>query len=174
MIEFAELIQELKVKNLSEKDEEEYQKWFLDKTRSWYEAIPAKILEKYKVAELLEIVERGHLKLKKKTRHGDFTPWHLFSVEGGRLGLIDGEHAMKNGVEYYDIGYVIERVFRVLQNKALAEKVLGRLKSKSFNLDKLRTVMAARAIGGFLDEYLTGKPRYRRSNEFKGWVMNLE
>ena len=174
VIEFSELIQNIKINELSEKDSEEYKQWFLSKTESWYREIPDKILEKYKVNELLYIVKKGYLNLEKRPRHGDFTPWHLFRVKEEVLGLIDGEHAMKNGVEYYDIGYYLQRVYSVLQNQTYAEAILNLLRKRNYNLEKLRIVLAARAIGGFLDEYLTGKPNYPKSNDFKKWVIKLE
>lgn len=174
IIEYSELIQNLKINELSEKDSEEYKQWFLNKTKSWYDAIPIDILEEYKVNELLDIVKKGYLNLEKKPRHGDFTPWHMFKLKDKVIGLIDGEHAMKNGVEYYDIGYFMERLYRVLQNHTFTEDILNLLKRRGYNLDKLRVVLAARAIGGFLDEYLTGKPNYLKSNEFKEWVIKLE
>jgi hypothetical protein len=174
VIEFSELIQSLKINKLSEKDSEEYKKWFLNKTESWYNEIPLNILEKYKVSELLDIVRKGYINLEKRPRHGDFTPWHLFGIKDKVLGLIDGEHAMKSSVEYYDIGYFMQRIYGVLQNQTYTEMILNLLKKRNYNLDKLRIVLAARAIGGFLDEFLTEKPNYLKSNEFKEWVIKLE
>lgn len=174
IIEFSELIQNLKINKLSEKDSEEYKQWFLNKTESWYKGIPINVLERYKVNELLDMVKRGYSNLEKKPRHGDFTPWHMFELKDSVIGLIDGEHAMKNGVEYYDVGYFIQRIYSVLQNQTFAEDILNLLRRKNYNLDKLRVIIAARAIGGFLDECLTGKPNYLKSNEFKEWVIKLE
>lgn len=174
IIEFSELIQNLKINKLSEKDSEEYKQWFLNKTESWYNAIPINILEGYKVNELLDIVKKGYLNLEKRPRHGDFTPWHMFKLRDGVIGLIDGEHAMQNGVEYYDIGYLIQRIYSVLQNQTFTEDILNLLRRRNYNLDKLRVVLAARAIGGFLDEYLTGNPNYSKSNEFKEWVIKSD
>ena len=113
------------------------------------------------------------MSLEKRPRHGDFTPWHLFKVKDKVLVLIDGEHAMKNGVEYYDIGYFMQRIFSVLQNRTFTEDILKQLRKRNYNLDKLRTVLAARAIGGFLDESLTGNPNYLKCNEFKEWVIKI-
>ncbi len=174
IVEFSELIQNLKINKLSEKDLGEYKQRFLNKTESWYNAIPINILEEYKVNELLDIVKRGYLNLEKRPRHGDFTPWHMFKLRDRVIGLIDGEHAMKNGVEYYDIGYLIQRIYSVLQNQTFTEDILNLLRRRNYNLDKLRVILAARAIGGFLDEYLTGKPNYFKSNAFKEWVIKLE
>ncbi len=120
----------------------------------------------------MDIVKRGYSNLEKRPRHGDFTPWHMFELKDSVIGLIDGEHAMKNGVEYYDVGYFIQRIYSVLQNQTFAEDIFNLLRKKNYNLDKLRVILAARAIGGFLDEYLTGKPNYVKSNKFKEWVIN--
>ncbi|MBI2018393.1 phosphotransferase [Candidatus Daviesbacteria bacterium] len=117
VIEFSELIQELGIDQLSDQENSEHQRWFLQKTKSWYGDIPEDIRERYKVMDLLKIVENGIPRLQKRPRHGDFTPWHLIILKGDKLGLFDGEHAMVNGVEYYDIGYFIQRVFSVLQNQ---------------------------------------------------------
>lgn len=174
VIEFSELIQRMNINQLSEEEDSDHQKWFLNKTKSWYIDIPEKIRRKYKVMDLLKIVENGVSKLQENPRHGDFTPWHLFKLREGRLGLIDGEHARHNGVEYYDIGYFIQRVFSILQNPDLAKKILSMLVERKYNIGKLRVILATRGIGGFLDESLKLKPNYQFSNKFKDWVLSLD
>ncbi|MBI3103659.1 hypothetical protein HYZ05_01840 [Candidatus Daviesbacteria bacterium] len=172
IIGFSELIQKLKI-NLPNREDPDYQKVFLKKTESWYEDIPDDIKVKYKVVDLLKIVAAHVINLPQKPRHGDFTPWHLIKLQGGQLGLIDGEHAKKNGVEYYDIGYFIQRVFSVLQNPTLAEKILSQLAKRNYSLEKLAVILSARAIGGYLDESLKPTPNYVFSNRFKDWVIKL-
>lgn len=175
IIELSELIQTLEIKPISEKDLEDYTQWFLNKTVSWYEAVPLDILEKYEVNKLLDVVKDGYLNLNKKPRHGDFTPWHMFKLENGKLGLIDGEHAMKNSVEYYDIGYLIQRVYSVLEDPQFAKEILEIILKRNYSLEKLKTILAARAIGGFTDEALINeKADFNRANRFKDFVLNLK
>lgn len=169
----SELIQTLEIVNLSDHDNQDYQNVFLEKTNSWYNDLPKDIVKKYKVFELLEIAENSLSMPLMKPRHGDFTPWHLIRLEGGELGLIDGEHARDNGVEYYDIGYFIQRVFSVLQNPDLAQKIFSMLIENNYQIEKLNVILAARGIGGFLDESLNSSPNYAFSSKFKDWVVNL-
>ncbi|MFH1186851.1 MAG: hypothetical protein V1697_01610 [Candidatus Levyibacteriota bacterium] len=174
IIEFSELIQNLEIGELSEKDKENHSKWFLEKTKAWYEAVPKSILEKYKVNNLLEIVENGYLNLEKKTKHGDFTPWHMIKLNEKRIGLIDGEHAMNSGTEYYDTGYLIQRIFTVLKEPDFAKEFFQLLLKRNYNLEKLQVTLAARAIGGFTDEaIIREKANYLRANKFKNWVLSL-
>ncbi len=172
IIGLSEIIQDLPIHELSEKDFEEYRQWFLAKTVSWFEGIPHEIREKFETEELLTIVKKGYLILKKRARHGDFTPWHMFDLNGN-IGLIDGEHAMKNSVEYYDAAYLIQRVYSVLENPEFAKKILGMLIERNYNIEKLRILLAARAVGGFLDESLKEEPNYSAASDFKKWVTDL-
>lgn len=174
IIDLSEFIQELEVNSLSPKDDEEYKSWYLNKTLSWYEAIPQDITDKYLLNDLLTIVKDGYLNLERKTRHGDFTPWHMFELQNGKIGLIDGEHAMRNGVKYYDISYLIQRTFSVLKKPQLAKKIIDILIERKYNLEKLKVILASRAIGGFLDESLfPEKADYTFANDFKNWVIKL-
>ncbi len=173
IIDLTELIQELDVNELSEKDLTDYKEWFWKKTLSWFEAIPQDIKNLYEIKKLLNIVEYGYQKLEKKTRHGDFTPWHLFKLQNGKIGLIDGEHAMKNGVEYYDSCYLIQRVFSVLEEQEFAKQIYQMLVKRFYDEEKMKVVLSARAIGGFLDESLKEKPNYKIAEEFKNWILTL-
>ncbi len=173
IIRLSELIQKLDIVNLKGEENLDYRKYFFKKTNSWYNDIPIDIVEKHRVKNLLKIVEQGISGLQKRPRHGDFTPWHLIRLSSGQLGLIDGEHAMSSGVEYYDIGYFIQRVFSVLQNPSLAEDILFLLLRNGINIEKLRVILAARGIGGFLDESLKPSPNYEFGNKFKDWVIRL-
>ena len=175
IVEFSELIQNLNISQLSDKDTKNYSDWFFHKTLSWYEGIPQNIIKEYQVDKLLEIVKTGYKNLDQKSRHGDFTPWHIIKLEDNKLGLIDGEHAMRNGVQYYDIAFLIERVFVVLQNISLAQNFYQLLKQRDYDLEKLKTVLASRAIGGFLDcsLYFEKKPDFTFADKFKDWVINL-
>ena len=172
IIEFSELIQKLNISDLSILEDSNYIELFLNKTKAWYSDIPNDIKDKYKIYDLLKIVEEEASNLQKKVRHGDFTPWHLIKLKKGQIELIDGEHARVNGVEYYDIGYFIQRVFSVLENPELAQKILSLLLNRGYNLEKLTTILAARGIGGFLDESFKSHPNYNLSNRFKDWVVN--
>lgn len=173
VIEFSELIQALKIQNQSSQEDLNYIEWFIKKSKSWYVGIPEKVRGQYQIYDLLKIVENGSPSLQRKARHGDFAPWHLLRIKTGELGLIDGEHVMANGVEYYDIAYFIQRVFNQVQNPNLAEKIVNQLIGRGYEIDKLKVILAARGIGGFLDDSLTPAPDYSFSNKYKNWVINL-
>lgn len=172
IIELSELIQELDIANLSERENIDHQTFFMEKTNSWYNDIPSKVVEEFRIYELLKIVSDNYCILEQKPRHGDFTPWHIMTQDN-RLLLLDGEHAISNGVEYYDIGYFIQRVFSVLEDKTTAEEILLYLKKMNYNITKLKTILAARAIGGFLDESFKDEPNYKIASDFKKWVTLL-
>ena len=172
VIAFSQLIQEMDIKNPIRKISA--QDIFLNKVQSWLDGTSKDVQEQYDLKKLYKIVEQGILDLKAKPRHGDFAPWHLIKLKDGQLALIDGEHALKNGVELYDIGYFIQRVFSVLKNPKLAGDILNLLRDKGFNINKLKCILAARAIGGFLDESLANAPDYSYADQFRKWVISLD
>ncbi len=151
-------------------DRGDHRSFFLSKTRKWLMAIPEEIRNRYQLNALFDIVKTGAPVLAKSFRHGDFAPWHLFALENGKLGLIDGEHATSEGVQYYDIAYLIQRVFQVLQDENLAKEIHRRLMDRGYDQAKLKTVLASRAIGGFLDEQV-GEKNFRQAEKFKNWVL---
>jgi len=171
VIAFSQLIQGLDIKNPNQKISA--QDIFLDKTKSWLADIPKDIQEQYDLKKLYKIVEKGILGLKAKPRHGDFTPWHLIKLGREQFALIDGEHVMQNGVELYDIGYFIQRVFSVLKNPKLAKNILNLLDDRGLDIKKLRCILAARAIGGFLDESLAHVSDYSYADKFKNWLVKI-
>ncbi|MBI2600025.1 hypothetical protein HYW43_03870 [Candidatus Daviesbacteria bacterium] len=174
IIELSEVIQQLpRVNFAASADEEDYIIRFLNKTRNWFKDVPINIAKKFEIKRLLEIVENGADRLSAKPRHGDFTPWHIIKLPDNRLVLIDGEHALSEGVESYDICYFIQRVFSVLKNPGIAGKIYLKLKEKGYQENNLKTVLAARAIGGFLDESLAEKSDYKYAESFKNWVEGL-
>lgn len=174
IIDFSEVVQNLDIDELSKKDTYEYKEWFLEKTKSWYNEVPEDIINKYQANKLLEIIEDGYKILDKKARHGDYTPWHMIKMQNGKIGLIDGEHAMKNSVEYYDIGYLIQRVFSVFEDHEFAKEILEMLISRNYDLKKLKVILASRAIGGFCDEVLLRTDHnFERANKFGQWVLSL-
>ncbi|MBI2330083.1 hypothetical protein HYU94_01720 [Candidatus Daviesbacteria bacterium] len=149
----------------------DYQEKFLKKARNWFSDIPADVRKKFNIFKLLEIVEKGVNNLSPKVRHGDFAPWHIIKLSDNKLGLIDGEHFLLNGVENYDICYFIQRVFSVLKNPKLAEDIYAKLSQRNYHSHKLQVVLAARAIGGFLDESLKNRPDYKLAEGFKDLVL---
>lgn len=175
IIEIFEIIKRLPQVNFAESSYEntDYRNRFLKKTHNWFTDIPDEITDKFNVTSLLDIVNKGVSYLFSQPRHGDFTPWHMIRLADNRLGLIDGEHALSESVEGYDICYFIQRVFSVLRNPPLAEDIYSRLNKKGYSTGKLKTVLAARAIGGFLDESLTAKQNYTYAALFKEWVEKL-
>lgn len=173
IIEFSEIIQKLPIINFAVPPYQKgnYQARFISKIHAWLKDIPSDICKNYQIIKLLEITEKSVEKLSAKPRHGDFTPWHMIKLANGKIGLIDGEHAQSEGVENYDICYFIQRVFSVLENPSLAKSIFDSLLRKGYSQNKLRTVLAARVIGGFLDESLTSNPNYTFANSFKEWVL---
>ncbi len=89
------------------------------------------------------------------------------------IALIDGEHAHSHGVEYYDIAYFIQRVHSVLEKPELAIQIFDQLVERGYDKNKLQTVLASRAIGGFSDESFKPDADYKEEKEFKKWVLTL-
>lgn len=175
VLDFCEFIGGLKLKNLVERFHPNYyyKKFFVDQTLAWLEAVPADVCKQYRLDDLYQIVVNGVDDLSAKPRHGDFAPWHIFKLGDEKLGLIDGEHALAAGVENYDICYFIQRVFSVLEMPDAAGQIMYKLARRNYELGKIRTVLAARAIGGFLDKSFSAKPNYLFANKFKGWVLSI-
>ncbi|MCL4416701.1 MAG: hypothetical protein M1365_08415 [Actinobacteria bacterium] len=174
VILISKLIQNMPVMKLDKnKQMEDYRKKFGDKVEKWFLDIPADISKKFVVKNLLNIVEKGLAELLSRPRHGDFTPWHIMKLEDLSFGLIDGEHALLESVENYDICYFIQRVFSILKNLFIAQDIYYRLLKEGSCKDKLKVTLAARAIGGFLDESLKEEPDYQYANRFKDWVISI-
>ncbi len=146
---------------------------FLNKTKAHFGSVPNEIKNTYKLKNLLRLIEANVQNLSCRPRHGDFSPWHLIFDKNNRLCLIDGEHAMSQGVEYYDIAYFIQRAFSVWKKPEIAKKIYGELTKRSYDTKKLKTVLAARAIGGFLDESLAPNPDYEMHEEFMKWIVSI-
>lgn len=175
VIEFSELIQDISITGLERNDyikAKDYIEWFVKKTKLWFDGIPQNIVQGYKINELLTLVEKASSILEKRTRHGDFTPWHIIKLNNG-LGLTDGEHAISDGVENYDICYFIQRVHSELKGERVAKLIFKELFKRGYDKNKLKTVLATRAIGGFLDESLKPKPNYDFKNKFREWVLSI-
>lgn len=176
IIDYSEFIQNLDIGNL-EPDEQfmniSHSERFLKKAEMWLKAIPEDVINKYRIIDLFEIVEVGYKNLERKSRHGDYAPWHIFKLSENRLALFDGEHAISNGVELYDIAYFIQRVYSVLENQKLTLEILEALKERNYDFKKLKIVLASRAIGGFLDRSFHKKPNYKLDLEFKNLVLKL-
>ncbi len=175
IIELSEIIQQLPRVNFADDKYEDvnYKVRFLSKTRNWFSDIPAGVSKKFNIESLLEIAEKGICELSSRPRHGDFAPWHIVKLPDKILGLIDGEHALPKSVEGYDICYFVQRTFSVLKNPHIAKDIYSRLKEKGYQKDKLKVVLAARAIGGFLDESLSEKSDYKYAKGFQDWVTSL-
>ena len=177
IISLSRLIESIKVDNLEypvSKVEDNFRNYFIAKTKSWYKSIPLEIAKKFDVLSLLELVESDSIKLSKKPRHGDFAPWHIFRLSNNKLGLIDGEHFLSQGVAGYDIGYFLQRGFSVLKNSDVSQMILNHLIKYGYDLQKLKVILAARAIGGYLDESLAPLPNYDYAVRFQNWIMHLK
>ncbi len=175
IISFAEHIQSLPL-NIPINDaiqNSDHQEWFKLKTRSWLDSVPKDVSQKYGLDDLWKVVVNCAGSLSEKPRYGDFTPWHIMVLGDGKLGLIDAEHAHSHGVENYDICYFLQRVHTVLGMPELAIKIFQKLLDRGYDKEKLRTVLASRAIGGFLDQSFKPNSHYDRENDFKDWVLDL-
>ena len=173
IIDLCEFIQGLKFENLSERfyGGQNYQDFFITKAKAWLDSIPFDVKNTYDLENLFKVVKASARNLEKRPRHGDFAPWHIFLLAQGKLGLIDGEHALAGGVENYDICYFIQRVFSVLEAPDAAVRIFDELLRRGYKVEKLRTILAARAIGGFLDESLGLSPNYLFADKFKNWIF---
>lgn len=169
IIDLSELIQKLPQVELGIGQRTD----FINKARNWFSDIPVNLRKKFNVLELLNIVEEGMIDLSSRPKHGDFTPWHIIIMKNSGLGLVDGEHAQAYSVENYDICYFIQRVFSVLKNPRLAKEIYARLLKRNYKRKKIKTVLAARAIGGFLDDYIAGEENYLFAKNFKDWVIQI-
>jgi hypothetical protein len=175
IIDLSEYIMSLKITGIAKPDVvtgATPQAWFVNKTKAWLDAIPIPMQSQYSLLSLLGIVETGASALATKPRHGDFTPWHIGKTMSG-LSLYDGEHAMSDGVELYDIGYLIQRVHTISQSPDLALKIFLEAEKRGHQAIKLKTILAARAIGGFLDAHLANKTDLTRETQFKDWAKSL-
>ena len=176
IIELSELIEKLPLPVLhADKyhEGEDYKEKFLNKVVLWYKSIPENIINKYDIDTLHDFVKKKVNILNKACKHGDFTPWHMIILKQNKLGLIDGEHAMSESVEGYDICYLIQRLFSVLKNTEIAKELYSILLKRNYSKEKLEVILYARAIGGFTDESLSPSPNYTCAEEFKSWVLNL-
>jgi hypothetical protein len=175
IIDFTEHIQTLSM-NIPVNDaiqDTDHREWFKQKTKSWLDNIPEKVINEYDLEGLWQIVEKGTEDLLQAPRHGDFAPWHIFVLGKEKLGLIDGEHAHSHGVENYDICYFIQRVHTVLSSPELAEKMFKVLLERGHDQKKIKTVLVSRAIGGFLDQFFNKSQDYKKESNFSRWVLKL-
>lgn len=147
-----------------------YLEMFLNKVQSHFDAVPEPIAKKYQLEKLLFEVKETAPSLQLFPRHGDFAPWHMILTKDEKIALIDGEHAMAKGVEYYDIGYFIQRVYAVWREPELAKNIYDILINRGYDKKSLRTILMARTIGGFLDESLAPNPDYSLHEEMKSWL----
>lgn len=175
LIKLSEVIQKLPSLNFTKvlEDQNDAKVTFINKVENWFGDIPLDIKERFKLEALLIYVKENVEQLTTKPRHGDFTPWHLIELKDLKLGLIDGEHATANALESYDICYLIQRVYSVNKNPSIAKVIYLQLLKRGYSKDKLKTILAARAIGGFLDESLNNKPKYISADSFKKWVLEI-
>jgi hypothetical protein len=149
------------------------QEWFLNKTQAWSDMTPEDVKNNNNVSTILEVVKSGSESLTTKPRHGDFTPWHLMALSSGGLGLLDGEHAMSEGVELYDVAYLIQRVHTISNRPDLSNWILDEAKVRGYDTQKLKTVLAARGVGGYLDAHLAEKSDFTKENSFRDWVLSI-
>lgn len=176
VIDFAELIMVLPLEEIGKPDivvGSSAQEWFYNKTKVWLEAIPENVRQENKVDSLFQIMASGISNLTARPRHGDFTPWHLMHLSDGSLGLLDGEHAMSSGIEYYDLAFLIQRVHTVSNQPGLALLITKELAQRDYDKKKLQIVLAARGIGGYLDGVLAQKNSFEAENNFSKWLTSL-
>jgi hypothetical protein len=176
IIDLSEIIQKLPKNGfiIHKNHTKDFRQRYLLKVYDWFEDIPKKIVRKYQIDDLLKIAEDNIGKLNCKVRHGDFTPWHMFLQKDNKLILIDGEHALPYGVENYDICYLIQRVYMIMNNKLLAIKIFNNLIKRGYDKNKLKTVLASRGVGGYLEAGIFGKATtYEIAEDFKEWIFSI-
>lgn len=149
-----------------------YKQKFINKTRLHFESIPKSVRDEYLLENTFGEIQSGNDHINQSPRHGDFAPWHMI-FSNNKINLIDGEHAMNQGVKYYDIAYFIQRVYAVSKEKILAQDIYKKIINRNYDKRGLKIVLLARAIGGFLDESLSPKPDYRYHEDFKNWINSL-
>lgn len=180
IIDLSERIMSVKIDSLpSDKYTQgrDYREKFVNKVVSHFEAVPENIRTEYYLGDLLSFVKNNAQSLRCSPRHGDFAPWHMittnYELRTTNLFLIDGEHAMSLGIEYYDIAYFIQRVYAVWKETKLAKSIYQELILRGYDKNKLKVVLMARSIGGFLDETLSPNPDYSIHKEFKTWLRSI-
>ena len=55
----------------------------------------------------------------------------------------------------------------------MAQDILNLLDEKGLDMKKLRCILAARAIGGFLDESFAHRPDYAYADKFRKWISSI-
>ncbi len=175
IIKLAEKISNLKIKKLPADDYNPgstHNEKFIFKVNAHFESLPKKIIYKYRLDLLMAEIKKNYINLKQRCRHGDFNINHMI-LKNKKIYLIDGQLAMTQWVEYYDIGYLIQRIYSQHKNPNLAYEIYKKLIAKGYNKNKLKTILLARAIGGFLDEYISLNKDYSIHKDFKNWILNL-
>jgi len=173
IINLSEKISQLKIKKLPADNfikGKTPQEKFINKTANHLQSLPKKIIKEYNLDNLFLKVKNQASELKTACRYGDFNINHMI-LKNNQIYLIDGQLAMTQWVEYYDIAYLIQRIYSQFNHQSLAKKIVNRLLEKNYSLKKLTTILFARAIGGFLDEYIAQGNNYQLHNEFKNWII---
>jgi len=122
---------------------------FLDQIRHWVDQSGVEN------EQLFRFIEENMQYAQVAPSHGDFTPWHIFETDDGKLFLIDGEHGSIRGFKFYDVAYFYHRIFTGLENPDVAEEFLT-IFHKKFMMtedDKkcFRLILGQRVIGGYFD-----------------------
>ena len=129
--------------------EEERKEKFINKLEHWAEKTPKD------VTDLIEFIKERFDYLQVAPSHGDFVPWHFIQSDGGRLFLVDGEHAHVLGLKFYDVAYFYHRVFTKLKRPDIADRFLGEFgdlyEFSEEEKELFRFVLAQRLIGGYFD-----------------------
>lgn len=103
-------------------------------------------------------------------QHGDFVPWHVFSVKNGNMPdqwvSFDGEHASMQKPRFYDLAYSYSRLFTASSNQVAAAEMLGQFialgeQNQEFTADEFYVafipVLMTRSMGMFLDARFDGE-----------------
>lgn len=119
------------------------------------------------IAQAKQIVDDYSKHISPRFQHGDFVPWHLFSVEQeGQEPLwisFDGEHAGTLKPRLYDLAYSYSRLFTRARDSVTASRLLGEFIARSNNgsvdefYEAFLPVLMTRSIGMFLDAYNDGQ-----------------
>lgn len=89
-------------------------------------------------------------------QHGDFTPWHIFALDGGGSGLIDGEHGGYSRPRYTDLAIAYMRLYTRGRSPQAARALLAQFMERA--VDNKRAfahafvpILAIRALGACHD-----------------------
>lgn len=97
------------------------------------------ILSTLQAKKASDIVKMYSTNLCYSFQHQDFTPWHIFRLNDGTVGIIDGEHAGYDKPRFTDLAILYMRLCTRCQNPTSAARLLQAFIDKSgIEIDELK------------------------------------